>query len=92
MARPQVGGLRLSGVSRSRVDIPNAAHSRIVRTHSHVVGFVYGRCGGGGASPVGSHTAQAAQALESVRGGIGPGDRLPAPAPGALEGKLRCIR
>ena len=40
----------------------------------------------------GTHAARAAQAHESVRGGVGPGERLPAPAPGAIEGRLHCIR
>jgi hypothetical protein len=34
-------------VSTSRVDIPNAAHTRILRTHSHVVDFTYGTCTAG---------------------------------------------
>jgi hypothetical protein len=141
------GGLRLSGVTTTRVVVPNAAHSRILRTHSHVVDFTYGRCSagtrdeGGCAPPLevqdwpacgrnaalyglrlplhvhirgvpakefgdrielwtgttdvvifGRHAARAAQALESVRPATGPGDRLPPPAPGAIEGRLRCIR
>jgi hypothetical protein len=135
------------GVSRTRVDVPNAAHSRIVRTHSHEVDFAYGDCAAGageegGCSPpleiqnwpacgrnaalfgmplplsvhirgaparhfgdrveiwtgttdvviFGKHAARVAEALESVRPGAGPGDRLPPPAPGAIEGKLHCIR
>jgi hypothetical protein len=113
-------------VTIAPVDIPNAAHSRILRTHSHEVDFQdWPACGRNAAVyglrlplPVhirgapakhfggrvgiwtattdvvifGTHAAQAAQALESVRGGVGPGARLPAPAPGAIEGRLHCIR
>jgi hypothetical protein len=144
------GRLPLTGVTMTRVDIPNAAHSRILRTHSHVVDFSYGECAAGtddegGCSPpfdiqnwpacgrnaalygmplplrvrvrgaparhfgdrveiwtgttdiviYGKHAARVASQLRSanhVGPEIGPGDRLPGPAPGAIEGRLRCIR
>jgi hypothetical protein len=43
----------------------------------------------------GKHAAWVAQALRSANGlgpEIDPGDRLPGPAPGAIEGRLQCIR
>jgi hypothetical protein len=144
------GRLPLTGVTMTRVDIPNAAHSRILRTHSHAVDFSYGDCAAGtgddgGCSPpleiqnwpacgrnaalygiplplpvhirgapahhfgdrveiwtgttdiviFGKHAARVAGALRSANGlgpDIGRGDRLPGPAPGAVEGRLRCIR
>jgi hypothetical protein len=144
------GRLPLTGVTMTRVDIPNAAHSRILRTHSHVVDLSYGGCAAGtgdegGCSPpleiqnwpacgrnpalygmprplrvhirgapahhfgdrveiwsgttdiviFSKHAARVAGALRSANGlgpEIGPGHRLPRPAPGAIDGRLRCIR
>lgn len=144
------GGLTLTGVTMSRVDVPNAAHSRILRTHSHVVDFSYGDCAAGageegGCSPpldiqnwpacgrnaalfgmrlplrvhvrgapahhfgdrveiwtgttdiviFGKHATRVAGELRSVNHlgpDIGPDGRLPRPAPGAIEGRLHCIR
>src|SRR5690242_238035 len=144
------GGLALTGVTTTRVDVPNAAHSRILRTHSHVVDFAYGECAAGsgeegGCSPpldiqnwpacgrnaalfgmslplrvhirgvpahhfgdrieiwtgttdiviFGKHATQVAGELRSANHlgpDTGPGDPLPPPAPGAIEGRLHCIR
>jgi hypothetical protein len=145
---PTYGGLKLTGVDSGRVDVPSADHTRIIRTHSHTVTFLYGTCTPGGgdeqscppplqvqnwpscgrnAALYGLHlplrlhvrgvpamrfggrleiwtgtsdvviffadAARAAAALRSVGGAphIGPGQRLPQPAPGAIGGRLRCV-
>ncbi len=38
------GKLRLTGISIDRVDVRSADRSRIIRTHSHTVSFLYGTC------------------------------------------------
>lgn len=45
---PTYGGLKLTGVDSGRVDIASADHTRIIRTHSHTVTFLYGTCKSGG--------------------------------------------
>src|SRR2546430_9488412 len=44
------GKLALTGVATERVDVPNRAHTRIIRTRSHTVTFLYGSCCNGPAS------------------------------------------
>jgi hypothetical protein len=41
---PAYGHLKLTGVASGRVDVRSADHTRIIRTHSHTVTFLYGTC------------------------------------------------